>query len=121
MSGIKETRVGYTGGGTAEPTYRSVCTGDGHTEAIQITFDPEVISYEELLGAFYKQHSPSASKAQYKSAIWYTNDKQKRIAEKVIASQGERAQRYTDLLPAQTWHDAENYHQQYIEKRGLIR
>lgn len=108
--------VGYTGGSNGEPTYQSVCAGDGHTEAIRIAFDPDVISYEQLLGEFYKQHEPYETKEQYKSAIWYASDEQKQVAEKVMAAKGDRARMFTDLLPAQTWHNAEEYHQKFVEK-----
>jgi peptide-methionine (S)-S-oxide reductase len=91
--------------------------GDGHTEALQITFDPDAISFEEVLNSFFRQHKPSKSSEQYKSAIWYASDEQKRIAEKVIASQGEAAQKYTELAPSQAWYEAEDYHQRNTVKK----
>jgi len=117
MQGVRKTLVGYTGGTASRPTYKSVCGGDGHTEAIQITFDPEQISYEDLLRSFFQQHSPKSSKVQYKSAIWYADEEQRNVAEQVISSQGSKAQKHTDLLRATTWHNAEAYHQKYVQKK----
>lgn len=117
MTGVKQTLVGYTGGSAARPTYKSVCGGDGHTEAIQITFDPDLISYEDLLCSFFKQHTPKSTKVQYKSAIWYADEDQKSVAERMISSQGGRAQNHTGLLPATTWYNAEEYHQKYVQKK----
>lgn len=102
--------VGYTGGKSLNPTYKSVCGGDGHTEAIQITFDPQQVSYEELVRSLFAQHTPRPTKCQYKSAIWYADDTQKKVAEKYI-------QKNVDLLPVTTWHNAEAYHQKYIQKK----
>ena len=75
-------RVGYTGGDSEEPTYGSVCGGDGHTEAVKIEFDPNVISYEQLLDTFWAEHNPSGykPKVQYKSAIWPQNKAQEAAA-----------------------------------------
>ena len=77
--------MGYTGGKTENPTYGTVCGGDGHTEALKVEFDPRVISYDDLLNAFWEEHNPSGykPKAQYKSAIWPTSESQK---EKALAS-----------------------------------
>jgi len=107
------TVVGYTGGVAAAPTYESVCGGDGHTEAIRIEYDPAQVSYDQLLDEFYKQHSPSPSKAQYKSAIWYHSDEQKKVVEKQVAQRGDA---WSDVEGAQEWYDAEGYHQKYYTK-----
>ena len=90
MPGVTKTVVGYTGGQGKNPTYDSVCANDGHTEAIQIEFDPEKVSYEELLEVFWKAHHPSDGKAQYKSAIWYQDEEQRRIAEASCKKNGSR-------------------------------
>lgn len=108
--------VGYTGGSNPFPTYQSVCSGDGHTEAIQIKYDPNEVSYKDLLNKFFESCSPCPSKTQYKSAVWYENEEQKRLAEQAIASQGKLAQQFVDLAPVRTWHNAEGYHQKYLTK-----
>jgi len=107
---VVSTRVGYTGGDAPAPTYGSVCGGDGHTEAISIEFDPNVVTYDELLDRFWEEHNPSGykPKAQYKSAIWPTTDAQLEIArasvEKIRSKYGDV---HTDVEPAKEWHDAE--------------
>mmetsp|Transcript_4076 Transcript_4076/g.6436 ORF Transcript_4076/g.6436 Transcript_4076/m.6436 type:complete len:111 (-) Transcript_4076:153-485(-) len=104
--------VGYTGGANQRPTYESVCGGDGHTEAIRIEFDPSKVSYETLLDEFKAGHRPMRGNPQYKSAIWYENEEQKRIAEESI-----KDSRSIDLDKAPSWHDAEDYHQKYYTKK----
>lgn len=115
------TRVGYTGGTKPNPTYKSVCKGDGHTEAIQIKYDPLKTDYNALLDAFWQQHSgTSTAKCQYKSAIWYHDEEQRQLAEQkkkeVTRLRGTNV--VTEILPATTWYDAEEYHQQYISKQS---
>lgn len=112
------TRVGYTGGLTQNPTYKSVCWGDGHTEAIKITFDPDVIPYSRLLSIFWKEHSPTyRAKAQYKSAVYYHTEEQRQQAEVMKADvTRQRGTCLTDIEPAKEWYDAEEYHQKYVEK-----
>lgn len=111
--------MGYTGGDSDNPTYGSVCGGDGHTEALKIEFDPDVISYDSLLEMFWEEHNPSGykPKVQYKSAIWPTTDAQ---AEKATASKKAIQDKYgnvhTDIEPPKQWHDAEEYHQ--VRRRG---
>lgn len=106
--------MGYTGGTSDNPTYGSVCGGDGHTEAIKIDFDPDVITYENLLDMFWEEHNPSGykPKVQYKSAIWPTTPAQATAAE---ASRKAISEKYgpvhTDIESAKEWHDAEEYHQ----------
>src|SRR5688572_25424946 len=93
LKGVQSVTSGYTGGAVPSPTYRDVCTGNtGHAEAIEIEFDPEVISYEDLLHVFFKLHDPTTLNqqgadvgTQYRSAVFYHDDEQKRTAEKVIA------------------------------------
>lgn len=131
IKGVIATAVGYTGGNLENPTYHDVCTGStGHAEAVDIFFDPGVISYAQLLEVFWTIHNPTTSNrqgldvgTQYRSAIFYHNDEQKAIA---IASK-ERAQKsgkfkqpiVTDIVPASTFYRAEDYHQQYFEKGGM--
>lgn len=119
LRGVIATRVGYTGGTTLHPTYKTVCAGDGHTEAIQITYNPDVIDYPHLLEIFWKEHnSTRRAKPQYKSAIWYHNDYQREYAEvfkqEVTRQLGVECQ--TDIEPIDKWWDAEEYHQKYMEK-----
>lgn len=116
MDGVTRTVVGYTGGQKQKPTYESVCAGDGHTEAIQVEFEPSKVSYDQLLDIFFKTHTPHAGKAQYKSAIWYHDDAQKQEAEAKCKKAG-RSGAAVDLQPAATWWDAEDYHQKYYDKQ----
>src|SRR4029434_1676735 len=91
IPGVIETTVGYTGGTVAKPTYQQVCTGrTGHAEAIQVVFDPAKLSYEQVLGYFFRMHDPTTLNqqhndkgTQYRSAIFYTSDEQKRVAARV--------------------------------------
>lgn len=114
------TSVGYTGGKYPFPTYSSVCSGvTGHTEAIRIEFDPNVISYSEILKVFWKNHSAfGAAKSQYKSAVFYTMEEHKDL---VLASfqeeYGNQREMRTSVVKAGTFHLAEDYHQHYIAKR----
>lgn len=87
------TRVGYTGGETPSPTYKSVCAGDGHTEALQIEYDPTVIDYEALLNKFWSEHDYSFNYMnQYKSAVWAHNDEQRAIAEEKMRQCGPKGE-----------------------------
>ena len=114
-------RVGYTGGDTDAPTYGSVCGGDGHTEAMKVEYDPAVISYEDLLKVFFEEHNPSGykPKTQYKSAIWPTNEAQEKAARAAIEDIEKKFGKtlHTDVEAPKAWHDAEEYHQKYIEKQ----
>ena len=129
--GVKSTRVGYTGGQLPNPTYEEVCTDrTGHAEAVEVEFDPEEISFEELLDVFWNNHNPTTLNRQgpdvgiqYRSAIFYHDEKQKEIAEKSKLSLSESG-RYgnpvvTEIVPAPTFYDAEEYHQKYFKKHGL--
>jgi len=109
---VVSTTVGYTGGENPSPTYESVCAGDGHTEAIQVEYDPSAVTYNDLLKQFYNGHAPSRGKPQYKSAIWVHNEKQKQQAEAVAKASGG----IIDIEAAKDWHDAEDYHQKYYQK-----
>ena len=128
--GVVETTVGYTGGTTPDPTYRQVCTGlTGHAEAVQIKFDPAVVSYEELLFFFWRMHDPTTPNrqgpdvgTQYRSAVFYHSDEQRTAAEKsrddFDRSGIYRSKAATQIVPAMTFYPAEEYHQDYFEKQG---
>lgn len=118
MPGVVATTVGYTGGTRPKPTYESVCAGDGHTEALQIQYDPSKIAYDDLLNEFMSGHRAGGGKAQYKSAIWYHNEEQKQAAEEFLKSRNQQAR--VDLDPAKAWNDAEDYHQKYQQKGGCV-
>lgn len=128
IPGVIQTTVGYTGGRLPNPTYRDVCTGvTGHAEAVQIEFDPAKLSFEALLGYFFRMHDPTTLNrqhndvgTQYRSAIFYTNDQQKKVAETVIASL-EAAKKFkrpitTEVTAASKFYSAEAYHQKYLIK-----
>lgn len=112
-------RVGYTGGTTRDPTYKSVCAGDGHSEAIKIVYDPSMISYQRLLAIFWKEHNPTRrARTQYRSAIFYHNEEQRKMAEAMREEiERQRGVCFTATEPAQDWYDAEEYHQHYLKKR----
>jgi peptide-methionine (S)-S-oxide reductase len=129
--GVTQTAVGYEGGVTENPTYQDVCTDrTGHAEVVQVEYDPEKVSYEKLLTVFFENHDPTTLNrqgpdhgAQYRSAIFYHTPEQKKAAEQVKAAldaQGVfKRPIVTEIVPAQTFYKAEEYHQQYLEKRGL--
>jgi peptide-methionine (S)-S-oxide reductase len=114
MDGIIRTRVGYAGGETLYPTYRSM--GD-HSESIQIDYDPARVSYEQLLEIFWKNHDPTqrAWRRQYMSAIFYHDENQKRLALETMARQEKRLNKkiQTEILPSGKFYLAEDYHQKY--------
>ncbi|UCC40739.1 MAG: bifunctional methionine sulfoxide reductase B/A protein [Candidatus Aminicenantes bacterium] len=129
IPGVVSTEVGYTGGRVKNPTYEQVCTDKtGHAEAVKITFDPSLISYEGLLKVFFSIHDATQINRQgpdigrqYRSAIFYFNDEQKMAAEKII-KELESSGRFgksiaTEIVPASEFNKAERYHQQYYEKR----
>jgi len=117
LGGVVNTEVGYAGVTTSNPTYNTI--GD-HTETVQIEYDPDKISYEELLDHFWMQHNPTyPNKTQYKSIIFYHDDEQKELAEKSLK---EEQQEYdeeilTVIKPAENFYKAEDYHQDFICKR----
>ena len=129
--GISSTKVGYIGGALPNPTYEEVCTDKtGHAEAVQVEYDPDEISFEELLDVFWKNHNPTTLNRQgpdvgiqYRSAIFYHDDHQKETAEKskesLISSNIFDNPIVTQIIPAQTFYAAEEYHQQYFKKHGL--
>lgn len=125
LDGVKSVVSGYTGGSTVNPEYREVCSGNtGHAEAVQITFDPNVISFAELLEVFWQTHDPTTKNrqgndtgTQYRSAIFYHSDEQRRLAEeyrkKIDSSGAFRAPIVTEIVAAATFYPAEDYHQNY--------
>ena len=131
IDGVVQTAVGYSGGRTADPTYRQVCGHrTGHAEAVEVWFDPAVVSYEDLLARFWQMHNPTTRNrqgldfgSQYRSAIFYHDDAQRAAAEasKQAADTSGRFPRpiVTLIVPAATFYRAEDYHQQYLDKRGL--
>jgi peptide-methionine (S)-S-oxide reductase len=129
LPGVIDAQVGYTGGSFPNPTYHDVCTdGTGHAEALEITFDPAKISYEKLLDHFWQMHDPTTPNrqgpdlgTQYRSAIFFHSSEQ----EKLARASRERWQKQlrqpivTEVVPASTFYRAEEYHQRYLEKKGL--
>lgn len=129
--GVKDAIVGYLGGTLANPTYKDVCTGrTGHAEVVQVKYDPAEVSYDKLLDVFWENHDPTTLNrqgpdvgTQYRSAIFYHTSEQKRVAEESKASL-EESKRFrrpivTEITAASTFYPAEDYHQRYLEKRGL--
>ena len=128
IPGVVETAVGYTGGNTSHATYEEVKTGrTGHAESVRIVFDPERLSYEDLLGYFFRMHDPTTSNrqgndvgTQYRSAIFYESEEQRRIAEKVrssVETSGKwKRPIVTEIVPATQFWPAEDYHQDYLQK-----
>jgi peptide-methionine (S)-S-oxide reductase len=131
IPGVISTRVGYIGGKTENPTYKEVCTDrTGHAEAVEVEFDPTKVAYNDLLKVFWENHDPTqvnrqgpARGTQYRTAIFYHSPEQQAQAE--ASKQAlEKSHRYanpiaTQIVPAVTFYPAEDYHQQYLEKRGL--
>jgi len=129
IEGVVSTRVGYTGGNFSNPTYKKVCSHKtGHAEAVEITFDPSKVSYDDLLEIFWSIHDPTTLNRQgpdigdqYRSAILYLNEEQKEKAEsfkaKIEASKRFKNPIVTQIVSASDFWQAEEYHQQYVEKR----
>lgn len=130
LPGVISTMVGYTGGHTSYPSYRQVCSDTTeHAEAVQIDFDPEKISYEQLLDTFWQNHDPTTLNrqgpdvgSQYRSAIFYHTPEQESAARASMAKL-EQSGRYsrpivTQVVPAETFYKAEQYHQQYVLRHG---
>jgi peptide-methionine (S)-S-oxide reductase len=130
LKGVLSVTSGYTGGKIKNPTYREVCSGlTGHAEACQIVFDPAVISYDQLLEAFWASHDPTTLNrqgadqgTQYRSAIFYHNEQQKQLSETYKAKlNSEKAfdkPIVTEINPAVTFYKAEDYHQNYYSQNG---
>ena len=130
IEGVLSTQVGYTGGSTDDPDYHDVCSGKtGHAEAVEVTYDPSVVSYDELLKVFYALHDPTQLDRQgpdlgnqYRSAVFFHSPEQETKA-RAYKQKLEESGRYkrpvvTQIVPATAFYRAEEYHQQYLEKLG---
>ncbi len=132
IPGVLDTAVGYEGGSLEHPTYKEVCTDrTGHAEVVQVTFDPTRVSFEALLEAFFSLHDPTQLNrqgpdwgTQYRSVVFAASPEQQVIAKAKIAelsaSGSFRKPIVTDVVPAKTFWKAEEYHQRYLEKRGMV-
>ena len=128
LDGVTRTRVGYSGGRTVNPTYEDVCSHrTGHAEVVEVTYDPERVSYDRLLDVFWHKHDPTQLNRQgwdigdqYRSVV-FTHDEEQReaaVRSKAREQVNWSAPIVTQVEPAQTFYEAEDYHQQYLEKRG---
>ena len=130
VKGVTSTAVGYSGGSFPNPTYEDVCTGrTGHAEVVMVEFDPSQVNYENLLGVLWECHDPTTLNrqgpdigSQYRSAVFFFNSEQENLA-KVSKEALQKSGRYgrdivTEVTPASEFYVAEDYHQQYLEKRG---
>ncbi len=130
VDGVISTRVGYTGGNVENPAYQDVCTGQtGHAEAVEIKFDPTRVTYDELLAVFWECHDPTTLNrqgpdfgTQYRSVVFYIDNSQKEAAENSMKMM-ETGNKYnrpivTEIIEAGPFYEAEQYHQQYLEKQG---
>lgn len=130
IPGVIDTAVGYEGGNVPDVTYDMVCYGNtNHAEVVQLEFDPLKVKYEDLLEVFWENHNPTTFNrqgpdvgSQYRSVIFYHNEEQKVTAEKSkvdVAAKWPGKTIVTQIVPAETFYKAEDYHQQYLAKRGL--
>jgi peptide-methionine (S)-S-oxide reductase len=129
IEGVLQTTVGYTGGHLANPSYKDVCTDrTSHAEAVEVVFDPGVITYDDLLATFWRIHDPTQVNrqgpdvgSQYRSAIYYHSPEQETAASAARAEAQSRFARpiATEITRASDFYPAEDYHQRYFEKRGL--
>lgn len=131
IPGVIQTTVGYTGGHTKNPTYQEVCSDEtGHAEAVEVKFHPQKAPYRKLVEVFFKNHDPTTIDqqgpdigSQYRSAIFYHNKDQRKIAEEVKKELYEKKvfkkPIVTQIVPAQDFYEAEEYHQKYYSKRGI--
>ncbi len=127
LDGVYRTEVGYCGGETQNTNYREVCTGStNHAEVVKLEFDPKIISYEEIIKNFFDFHDPTTLNSQgpdfgtqYRSEIFYLNESQKNIAQKIIDTENLKlsGKVVTKLSPVKNYSTAEEYHQKYLEKR----
>jgi peptide-methionine (S)-S-oxide reductase len=128
VEGVTSTMVGYSGGHLANPTYAQVCRHrTGHAEAVQVDFDPAIVSYDELLSQFWKMHNPTTRNRQgwdigdqYRSAIFFHDEEQRAAAERSLLEEQSHRRRkiVTQVVPAVDFYRAEEYHQRYHEKGG---
>ncbi|MFT5703599.1 MAG: methionine-S-sulfoxide reductase, partial [Rickettsiales bacterium] len=129
LDGVKDIKAGYSGGNVPNPAYELVSTGlSGHAESIEVTFDPKKINYETILRFFFQIHNPTTLNqqgndkgSQYRSAIFYVNDQQKKIAEDIITKANKSGvfpgKIVTEISKSQGFYDAEDYHQDYLQKK----
>jgi peptide-methionine (S)-S-oxide reductase len=128
LEGVTRTRVGYSGGTLENPTYKDVCSHrTGHAEVVEVTYDPERVSYEQLLDVFWGKHDPTQRNRQgwdigdqYRSVLFFHDREQQEAALRSKAQEQAdwSAPIVTQIEPAETFYEAEDYHQQYLEKRG---
>lgn len=131
LNGVLNTSVGYSGGNTKNPTYQDVCSNStGHAEVVKVEYDPNLVSYEDLLDTFWSIHNPTTLNrqgpdvgSQYRSVIFYTNENQRKLALSKLAKL-EKSKTFKDPIVTEIeslseYFIAEDYHQQYFEKRGL--
>ncbi len=128
-AGVQNALVGYEGGSLENPSYGDVCTGrTGHAEVVEVEFEPDQVSYDDLLDKFFGLHNPTQKNrqgwdvgTQYRSAIFVHDDEQRQAAEraKERAQGNHRKTIQTQIEPASSFYKAEDYHQRYLEKRGL--
>jgi peptide methionine sulfoxide reductase msrA/msrB len=131
LDGVVGTKVGYAGGNTPDPSYRKVSSGGtGHAEVVQVEYDPTVISYDELLEVFWREHDPTTPNrqgpdvgSQYRSLILFHGSEQESAARESLKRHagGFRSPIVTEIVPATAFYPAEDYHQRYLEKRGRVR
>jgi peptide-methionine (S)-S-oxide reductase len=131
VKGVTDTAVGYSGGHTQNPTYKEVCSDrTGHAEVVQVEYDPSQVSYEELLRVFWENHDPTQLNrqgpdhgSQYRSVIFFHTPEQEaaaRASKEALQQSGQyRRPVVTEIVPAVPFYPAEDYHQRYLEKRGL--
>ncbi len=127
LDGVIKTEVGYCGGNSTKTNYKEVCTGEtNHAEVVKLDFDPEIISYEEIIKYFFDFHDPTTLNSQgpdfgtqYRSEIFYLNDKQKIMAEKILNEENKKlsGKVVTKISAVKNYCPAEEYHQKYLEKR----
>jgi peptide-methionine (S)-S-oxide reductase len=128
VDGVVKTRVGYSGGTLDNPTYEDVCSHKtGHAEVVEVTYDPEQVSYDELLRVFWRKHNPTQRNRQgwdfgdnYRSVVFFHDEEQRAAAEASKQAEQPNWKRpiVTQIEPAKTFYEAEDYHQQYLQKRG---
>ena len=127
LDGVTKTEVGYCGGNNVQTSYKEVCTGEtNHAEVVKLDFDPEIISYEKIIKYFFEFHDPTTLNSQgpdfgtqYRSEIFYLNDKQKIMAEKILNEENKKlsGKVVTKISAVKNYCPAEEYHQKYLEKR----
>ena len=132
VKGVSSTSVGYSGGKKDSPTYEQVCTGEtGHAEVVEVDFDSSIVTYSELLDVFWSCHDPTTKDRQgpdighqYRSVIYYLDDKQRKLAEESMNDMSKsgrfRDSIVTEIYPIKEYYKAEDYHQDYFDKKGSL-